>query len=297
MTLVTLVRDVLDSVYSYVQVKDKILYLNADIDSNDTTFVTHSSSAALAISEGQILQFSKDDSAQSELVRVRSVDTSTNTVTIVRGVLGSTAADWTSVDTEVRIEPEYPIQNIVRAINQEITGLPPHIWAIATTTTTVNADYRIGYALPAAAVGVLFVEYLPSGHTDEWEKVRRYRFDPINKTVTIPGLMEPGRTLKITYRAYPTTTLSLDAHTLVTVGLEEKLAELVRLGATYRLLMARASGRVGDTRAETPLNQQYRQADPVMSAVRQVYAMYQERLAAERERQRLLYPAPMYFTF
>lgn len=296
MTLVTLVRDVLDSIYSHIQVKDKVLYLNADINSSVTEFVTHSNSAALSISEGQILQFSKDDSAQSELVRVRSVDTATNTVTIVRGVLGSTAASWTSVDTEVRIEPEYPIQNIVRAINQEITGLPPHIWSIATTTTTVNADYRIGYSLPAAAVGVLFVEYLPSGNTYNWEKVRRYRFDPINKTVTVPGIMEPGRSLKITYRAYPTS-ISLDADDLADAGLDENLAELVRLGAVYRLLMARASGRLVDTRAETPMNQQYRQADPVMSAVRQVYAMYQERLSAERERQRLLYPAPMYYQF
>ena len=294
-TLVQLVRDVLDSVYSFLTVKDEILYLNADINNSVTSFVTHSNSAALAISEGQILQFSKDDSAQSELVRVRSVDTATNTVTIVRGVLGSTAASWTSIDTEVRIEPEYPIQNIVRAINQELTGLPPHIWSIATTTTTVSSDFRDGYALPASAVGVLYVEYLPSGYTDNWEKVRRYRFDPINKTVTIPGLMEPGRSLKITYRAYPTA-ISLDADDLADAGLDENLAELVRLGATYRLLMARASGRLVDTRAETPMNQQYRQADPVMAAVRQVYAMYQERLSAERERQRLLYPSPMYYT-
>jgi hypothetical protein len=295
MTLVTLVRDVLDSIYSYSAVKDKVLYLNADINASVTTFVAHSTSAARSIQEGQILQFSKDDSAQSELVRVRSVDTVTNTVTMVRAVLGTTAAAWTSVDTEVRIEPEYPVQNLVRAINQEIVGLPPHIWSYVTTTTTVNADWRQGYTLPIGAVGIHFIEYLPSGSTNSWEKCRRYSFDPVNRAVSIHGLIEPGRSLKITYRAYPTA-LALDADDMADAGLEENLVELVRLGAVYRLLMGRASGRLVDTRAETPMNQQYRQADPVMAAVRQVYAMYQERLAAERERQRLLFPSPMYYT-
>lgn len=296
MTLVTMTRDVLDSVMSYLTIKDKIMYLNADINASVTTLVVHSASAAQACAQGQILQLSKDDSAQSELVRIRSVDTTTNTVTIVRGVLGSTAAIWTSVDTEIRIDPEYPIQNIVRAINQEIVGLPPHIWSYVTTTTTVNADWRQGYTLPAAAEGVLWIQYLPSGSTNSWEKIRRYSFDPVTKAVNIHSPMEPGRSLKITYRAYPTS-LALDADDMADAGLEESLVELVRLGAAYRLIMGRASGRLVDTRAETPLNGQYRTADPVMSAVRQLYAMYQARLQSERERQRLLYPSPMYYTF
>lgn len=296
MTLVDLVRDVVDSVYSYVQVSDTIAYLASDIDDTQTTFEVHSQNAARSLAEGKVLQFSKDDSAQSELVRVKSVDTTTLIVTCVRGVLGSAAQEWTSVDTEIRLDPQYPIQNIVRAINQELVSLPPHIWSYATTTTTVNTDWRQGYTLPNTAVGIQFIEYLPSGSTNSWEKVRRYTFDPVNKVVNIPGLMEPGRDLKITYRAYPTA-LADDADDLTDAGLDDNLVELVRLGATYRLLMGRASGRLVDTRAETPMNQQYRQADPVMAATRQLYAMYVQRRDAERERQRLLFPIPVYYKF
>ncbi len=295
-TLVQLVRDVLDSTYSYSTVKDKVFYLNVDINNSVTTFVAHSTSAARSVQEGQILQFSKDDSAQSELVRVRSVDTTTNTVTIVRAVLGSTAAAWTSVDTEVRIDPEYPILNVVRAINQEITSLPPDIWAMATTTTTVTSDYLTGYALGAGVVGVNSVEYKPIGSTDLWVKVRRWRFDQPTKTLTVPSYMDPGVDLKVVTRSYPVE-IVLDASTLTTAGLGDELAELIRLGATYRLVMGRASGRLVDTRAETPMNQQYRQADPVLAATRQLYAMYQERKRAERERQRLQHPTPLYLTF
>jgi hypothetical protein len=294
-SLTDLTRDVLDSVYSFVQAKDKVLYLNADINGSVTSFVAHSSNAARQIQEGQILQFSKDDSAQAELVRVRSVDTTSNTVTIVRGVLGSTAASWTSIDTEVRIEPEYPIPSIIREINKEITGLPPHIWSYVTSTTTVDGSWQTGYVLSASAVGIQSVQFLPAGASDAWCAVRRYKFDPVNKILTILGSPDPGQPLKIQYRAYPTA-LAVDADTLTTAGLEDSLRELVVMGATYRLVMKRASGRLVDTRAETPMNQQYRSADPVMAATRQLYAMYQERLKAERERQRLLYPSPLYFT-
>lgn len=293
-TLVDLVRGTLDSVYSFMQVKDKVLYLNADIQDSDTSFVAHSTAAARQIQEGSILQFSTDDSAQAELVRVRSVDTTSNTVTIVRAVLGTTALDWDSIDTEVRIDPEYPIPSVVRAINQEITGFPPHIWGYSALVTTVDTNYIDGYFVHASAVGVVSVEYAPLGTTSRYEKVRRWKFDFSTKTLNIFGYMDPGATLVVTYRVAPTE-LALDADDLSGAFLGDEHSELVQMGATYRLLMRRASGRLVDTRSETPLNGQYRTADPVMSATRQLYAMYQERLKAERERQRLAFPVPLHY--
>ena len=296
-TLVDLVRDVRDSIYSFVQVKDYVAFLNADINDSVTTFVTSSNQSAQAISRqpGAILQFSTDASAQAELMRVKSVDTATNTVTVQRAVMGTTAASWTSADTEIRIDPEFPIPNIVREINREITSLPPNIWSVATATTTVNSDWLAGYSLPAAAVGIIEIRYLPVASTDKWEKIRRWRFDPVNKDVNILAPMDFGQALKITYRAYPVA-LADDGDNLTDAGLEDQLAELIQMGATYRLISKRAPGRIVDSRAETPMNQQYRQADPVNAAVRQLYAMYQQRLQSERERQRLLYPSPLFYT-
>jgi hypothetical protein len=272
-TLMDMVRDVRDSVQSYVQVKDRQMYLASDANNTQTSLVLLD---ARGVHAGMVLELSNDDTTVSEMVRVKDVQLNTNTVTVVRAVRGTDAAAWLSATTDVRVEPDYPVSAIVRAINQEITGLPPHIWSIATLSTTVDDTWRFGYQLPDTAVGVLSVRYEPIGYEgDAFEAVRRWRFDPVNKIVSVLNLSDD----------------------LADAGLEDSLAELIAMGATYRLVAKRAPGRLIDKAAQTPLNGEYRQADPVNAAVRQLYAMYQERLSAERERQRLLYPVPMHFTF
>lgn len=293
-TLVDLVRDVQDAVYSYVQTKDKHLYLASDLTDVATTIALGD---AREVHVGMILELTGDDTAVSEQVRVRSVTVSANTVTVARAVRGTTAVAWLSATTQVRVEPQYPVASIVREINKELVGLPPHIWAVATETTTVDNAWRLGYVLPEGAVGVLSVRYEPTGYDgDAWVPMRRWAYDPVNRIVSVFNAMDPGAPLKITYRKYPTA-ISADADDLADAGLDDSLAELVVMGATYRLVAKRAPGRLIDTAAQTPMNSQYRQADPVNAAVRQLYAMYQERLNSERERQRLLHPVPMHYTF
>jgi hypothetical protein len=293
-TLLDLVRDVRDSVQSYVQVKDQQRYLASDVNNSQDTLPLVD---ARAVHAGMVLELSSDDTTVSEMVRVKSVSLNTNTATVVRAVRGTTAAAWPSVSTDVRVEPDYPMSSIVRAINQEITGLPPHIWSYATLSTTVDDTWRYGYQLPDSAVGVMSVRYEPIGYEgDAYVAVRRWSFDPVNKIVSVINLMDPGANLKITYRKYPSE-LAAPTDDLADAGLEDSLAELIAMGATYRLVAKRAPGRLIDKAAQTPLNGEYRQADPVNAAVRQLYAMYQERLSAERERQRLLYPVPLHMTF
>jgi hypothetical protein len=287
------VFDCLENVYSFTQVKDRIVYLNANITDAATTFVTSSSSGARQINEGMILEFSTDTATASEQVRVRSVDTTTNTVTIVRGVNNTTAAAWTAATCVVRIEPEYPKAAVVREVNKTVMDMPPHIWAYPTFTTTTDV-VTVGYVLPSTAKGVQAIRYLTTGPENYWHELRRWRWDPVNKIVDVFNVMEPGRSLKITYRADPTE-FTDDADTFEDVGLADHLVELVTLGAVYRLVSRRMSGRLVDTRAETPLNGSYRTADPVAAAIRSLYAQYQELLKSAREQQRLEYPAPLYY--
>lgn len=292
-TLLDLVRDVSDSLYGYVQVKDAYRYLASDITDSATSMPVGD---ARGLHAGQILELTTDDTVVSEQVRVRSVNPSTNTLTVVRAVRGTTAAAWASATAQVRVEPEYPVASVVREINKEIVGLPPQIWAIATETTTVDDAWRVGYQLPVGAIGVISVRYQPVGYDgDAWLEPRRWDYDAVNRILTVKQLMDPGAPLKITYRAYPTE-IAADADTLVSAGLDDQLGELVTLGATYRLLAKRAPARLIDTAAQTPLNGQYRQADPVNAAVRQLYAMYQERLMSEQKRQLTLYPVKTHFT-
>lgn len=294
-TLVDLVTDVLETVYSYAQVKDRVVLLTANVAPSDTTIML-SPSDSLQIQRNQILQFAFDNSSVSELVRVVAVNNSNGSLTVQRGIRNTTAGTWPMSSTIVQVEPEYPISSIVREINHEILGLPPDIWAIINFPTTVSAGWQIGYNMPAGCLGIQSLRYYPSGTQNFWEPVRRYRYDPVNNIVTILTLMQPGRPMDITYRANPTP-MQVDTDTLAGTGLPPTCDEVVVWGAAYRLVNKRTSGRLVDTRAETPLTGQYRQPSFVQDAVKGLYGMYQTRLTAERERQRLLYPIPINYTF
>lgn len=296
-TLNDLVRDTSDMLYSYVQLKDKFIYLASDIDSSVTTFTLSSQSDARQVQPGQVLQLGTDDSVVTELVRVRTVDAANLQCVVKRAVLGSTAAAWVASTCEIQVEPEYLRSSIIREINNTIQSFPPDIWSYDTLTTTVNTQYIDGYPLPVGAVGVVSVQYLPAGFTDAWDRVRRWDYDPATNNLTVLQLMEPGQALKVQYRQYPALLVS-DANSLVgTAHLTDTCRDLIVLGALHKLLLGRASGRLVDDRAETLSNSSQRTADPVMAAVRQIYALYSQRLTAERERQRLLFPIRPHTTF
>lgn len=292
-TLQDMVRDVQDSLYSFTQVKDTRLYIGATI--TDSTVDLTFPGDIRAIRVGQILQLGTDDSVATELVRVKALDSTTSTVTVARGVLGTTPSPWSTLDTEVSVEPEFPTQAIVREINNALVALPPDIHAIRTVSSTISSVQR-SYVLPADAMGIVSVDWLPTGPDNTWLGVRRYRFDPANKQVTLANLLEPGQPVKITYRGYPTP-MTTGATTLTDAGMYDEVRQVVVWGALYRMLSSRVAGRLVDTRSETPLNGQYRTADPVSAATRQVFALYTQALERERERQRLQWPVRPNLTF
>lgn len=294
-TLVDIVTDVLETLYSYAQVKDRIVLLTVNVLSTDGQ-ITVSATDSLQIQRNMILQLCTENSAQSELIRVMAVNNTTGVITVARGVRNTTAQAWNAASTLVHVEPEYPISSIVREINHEIIGIVPDIWCVKNFATTVSAGWQIGYNMPQDCQGIVKIEYYPSGTQNFWEPVRRYRYDFTTQIVTILTLMQPGRPMNIVYRGEPTG-MFYDTDTVNGTGLPSTCDELLTLGSAYRLISKRTSGRLVDTRAETPLTGQYRQPSFVQDAVKSLYAIYQARLQQERERQRLRYPIPMNYTF
>lgn len=294
-TLVDLVTDVLETVYSYAQVKDRILLLVTDVAPSDGTLAV-SPQDSLQVQRNMVLQLCVENSSASELVRVMAVNTTTGLITVQRGVRNTTGQAWAAATAMVHVEPEYPISSIVREINHEIVGIVPDIWCVKNFSTTVSAGWQIGYNMPSDCQGINKIEYYPSGTQNFWEPVRRYRYDFTSQIVTILTLMQPGRPMNIIYRGEPTG-MTADTDTVAATGLPATCDELLVLGTAYRLISKRTSGRLVDTRAETPLTGQYRQPSFVQDAVKSLFAMYQQRLQQERERQRLRYPIPMNYTF
>lgn len=300
-TLVDLFRDVQDSLYSYSQVKDTKLYLQADLLTTDTE-MSLTGSGLKSLRSGSIVQLFNPSTLDAELVRVKGVDLSSSTATVVRGVLGTGASlaggeplSWPAATTEVSIDPEFPAQAIVREINNAITGLAPDIHAVRTTKYIVDS-IKHSYTLPQDCVGVISVDWLPIGPDNTWETLRRYRYDNVNRQVRVMNTLEPGQPIKVTWRGYPAA-LNSGSDTLFDAGLGNELRQVIVWGALYRLIAARLPGRLIDTRSETPLNGSYRTPDPVTAAVRQVFALYTQGLERERERQRLAWPVRPYMTF
>lgn len=293
-TLFDLFRDVQDSLYSYSQVKDTKVYLSSDLSATGTAMVL-AQPGLKALRVGQTLQLLDPYSLTAELVRVRALDSTSSTATLVRAVMGTNATAWTAAASEVSVEPEFPVQAITREINNAITGLPPAIHAIRTKKFVID-PVNTAYDLPADAVGVVSVDWLPIGPDNAWQSVRRYRFDPVNRQVRLMNMLEPGQSLKVTWRGYPEE-MSSGSDCLEDIGLGDELRQVVVWGALYRLVAGRLPGRLIDTRSETPLNGQYRTADPVTQAVRQVYALYTQALERERERHRHAWPVRSYMTF
>ncbi len=296
-TLLDLNRAVRDLLYSHVQVKDKILYAGSNIGSGDTTIVLSTQAQARQVGAGQVLELSNETGIESELVRVVAVDLGASTLTVRRAVMGTTAQAFTAATSMIRVEPEYPNHRLLAEINNVIVGLPPDIYAIRTHDADVDNWVDVGYTMPAGTVGVYSVKYLSIGPENAWHEVRQFRWDQETGLLNIFPVMDPGQPIKIVYRSYPTA-LAVAADTLVDdAGIPDTCAQLIQWGALYHLMLARAGGRLVDTRAEAPMNQEYRRADPVMAAVRGIFALYRERLDSERERQRLAYPPRPYYTF
>lgn len=293
-TFYDLYRDVQDSLYSYSQVKDTRLYLTADMTNTATTMGV-GTSGLQQLRRGQLIQLSDLYSLSSEMVRVKALDATSGTATVVRGVLGSTPGVWPAASSEFTVEPEFPIQAIMREINNAITGLPPAIHSIRTTKFTIDA-VKHAYTLPGDAVGVVSVDWLPTGPDNVWDSIRRYRFDSVNRQLQLRNTLEPGQTLKVTWRGYPQE-LSSGSDTLDDAGLPDELRQLIVWGALYRLVAARLPARLIDTRSETPINGTYRTGDAVTQAVRQVFALYTQALERERERHRLAWPVRPFMTF
>ena len=295
-TLNEMVDEVRSSLAGYTLRQDRISYLTAAINTTDLA-MTIGSSANLA--KGII-------EVDDELIWVDNFNQSTSVLNAApgfgRGYQGTSPAPHAQY-AQVTLAPTFPRLMIKKAINDVINSLYPKLWAVASTTFTFNAS-QTTYPLPDDAESILFMSWQTTGSSLEWLPINRWRADPManvaafntQNTVNIYENIQPGRTVQVWYTTEPTT---LDSNTddyADVTGLPGSSAEVVILGASYKLLSYLDAGRINLSSAEADLNDTKISSSAGVASSRYIYALYNQRLNEEALKLQDKYPIRIHYT-
>lgn len=286
--------------------QDRATSLSSAITTTTTTTISVSSTTD--IGKGII-------EVGEELMWVENFDKVANTLTIApwgRGYLGTTAST-AATSSKVTISPTFPKTVIKRAINDTLNSMSSSIFAVKQATFTFNpavTTYELldGSGNNLTAQSIIAAHWQEVGPSKEWIPVRRIKLDPYAdiatwggtaaspaQTVTIHDYITPGRTVKVLYAANPgTLTSDSDVFTTVT-GLPESCKDVVVLGAVYKLLTFLDPARATQTSPQADEIDTKRAFGSTTTVVRQLYALYQQRLQEEVKSLQQQYPTRIHF--
>lgn len=284
-----LVTETIESFRSYVREQPPTTALTAPIGNTDTTFV---------VADG--MQIGKGlHQIDDEMVSVRSVDRTTNTVTLEpwgRGQSGSQAVSH-SAGAKVTQAPNYPRTRVRDLLSGTIQEIFPDLFAVALTTLDINPA-KVNYSLPADTWDVISVQFQPVGPSLSWIPVSRWRQNktPTGVEVEVLSRVQPGLArVRVMYKKNPPGHLEF-TDDLATLGYPESLRDVIVLGGTARLAAFVEGSRV-QNQAQDP--QVLRIAVPAGSAVnlsKYLYQLFRQRLEDEAMNLKARYPAVAHFT-
>ena len=273
----------------YTFTQDKVTHLTAAVPATLSTI-----DAPIVISLGSTDSVGKGTiEIDEELIWIDSYDRVANTATVPpygRGYLATTPATHAR-GAKVTISPTFPRTAVKRAIDDTIRALGSVIAGVFQTTFTYNPAQTTYPFIDKNIKNILSISWESIGPSKEWVPVRHYDFDPYasetlyganSQTITIGDNILPGRTVKITYATDP---IPLDGDvnddwTIIT-GLQPSLKDVVILGASYRLLAYLDPARASMTSPQADETDSKRPYGASASAVKQIYALYQQRLQEE----------------
>lgn len=298
----TIADEVVRKLSGYTLHQDRQTYLSVAVSSSFSTTVpsTITVNSADNISNG-VIQI--DD----ELIYVDNYDRENKVLSIPpygRGYNGTTPASH-SVGARVVIAPTFPRVDVKNAINETIDDIFPGIFSVANYTFSYNPSV-LAYPLPNDVENVIAVSAQSTGSTKEWYPVRAWRVDPMANTdafdsrnsINIYSLVEPGRTIQVTYSTQPTAMESGSDDFESTTGLPASCKDVLVLGAAYRLSAFIDPGRLTFGSAEADQQSQIagRSYGAGTSASKYLLALYQQRLQQEINKIQGRYPTRLHYT-
>ena len=247
-----------------------------DLTSYTTLSTEGNSSVTSIVFDGDLLTQEEEDAmdagtiieCEQELMRCTELDTVNNTVTVVRGVLGTTAATHV-VGKVIKIAPVFPRKNVFDAVCDQIKNLYPTLFATETKSVTskvgyiplsgANDNYLIAplkaisqqtdFAANSDESGVIYsgvaVELidLPNPFTytdaDGVSQTITYSNNGPNKVNAVQVYnVSSGHTVFVTFKkkfVEPT----LESDTLATVGLESEYEPIIMAGVAAQMMAGR----------------------------------------------------------
>ncbi len=302
-TLAQMMDEVQINLSGYTYQQDRSTYLVSAV-----TTTTSSSSSPTILSLGSASDLGKGIvEIDEELLWVDSVDRVANTATISpygRGYLGTTASTH-AVDAKVTVSPIFPKESIKKAINDTIHAVGGAIYATKQTTFTYNAAITT-YSFSGLGIeNILAMSWQDIGPTKEWIRIKRWDFDPYadvdtwgnnTQTVTIGDVVIAGRTVKVMYATSPSVFTASNQDYATQTGLPESTKDVVILGAAYRLLQYLDPARAAQYSPQADEIDAKRPFGASNTAVRQLFALYTQRLNEERAKQQNQYPPRLHYS-
>jgi hypothetical protein len=302
-TLAQMMDEVQINLSGYTYQQDRSTYLTAAV-----TTTTSPSSSPLVLSLASTQDLGKGViEIDDELLWVDTVDRVANTATISpygRGYLGTTASTH-AVDTKVTVSPIFPRASITKAINDTIHAVGGAIYATKQTTFTYNAAVTTYEFQDLGIENILSVSWQDIGPTKEWIRVNRWSFDPFadvstwgsnSQTITIGDVIIAGRTVKVMYATSPSVFTSTSQDYTTQTGLPASTKDVVILGAAYRLLQYLDPARAAQYSPQADEIDAKRPFGASNTAVRQLFALYTQRLNEERSKQQNQYPPRVHYS-
>lgn len=298
-----MIDEVLINLAGYTYQQDRATYITQDVTANAST-----------IANPIILQLASTDNIgkgtieiDEELIWLDSFDRVSNTATVPpwgRGYLGTTKSAHTA-GAKVTITPTFPRYVVKKAINDTIAAFGSSIFAVKTTTFTFNAAQTTYAFNNLNIMNIMTIMWQDIGPSQEWIPIRHWSWDALAsstafgsgaQTVTIGDWVQPGRTIKVVYSTDPVPFTTDTQEYSTQTGLPNSTRDVVILGAAYRLLTyldparsAQVSPQADETDAKRPYG-------AGQTATKQLYALYQQRLKEETDRQQAQYPIRVHYS-
>lgn len=234
--------------------------LGADVNSTDTAWTYDD--ATLAPDEEDLLAPGVLIECGTEQCRISDVDHDANTLTVLRGVNGTSKTTHLE-DDDILVAPVFSRKSVVDAVMDGVVTLYPSLWRVATETITVAESY---VEVPEEAITL--ESFLWTDGTNYYPgnlPTLLSNFPPSSTNKAVVHFGAPtDRTGYLTYRA-KFTRPSTEATELFDLGVQSEWERIVVVGAAAQVV----SGRPPDAlTAEYITEQLEREALPPGSANR-----------------------------
>ena len=298
-----MIDEVLINLAGYTYQQDRATYITNDVPATLSTIaspITLQLASTDNIGKGAI-------EIGEELIWLDSFDRVSNTATVPpwgRGYLGTGAAEHTAGD-KVTITPTFPRYVVKKAINDTIAAFGAIIFSVKTTTFVFNAAQTTYKFNNLNIHNIMTIMWQDIGPSQEWIPIRHWSWDALAstaafgagaQTVTIGDYVQPGRTIKVVYATDPEPFTTNTQDYATQTGLPNSTRDVAVLGASYRLLTYLDPARAAQVSPQADETDAKRPYGASQSATKQLYALYQQRLKEETDRQQASYPIRVHYS-